>query len=303
MDRRIQLKYHLKVAYAGLLLFTEQVFGINAAKKIDVYLRFRKHLNLRNPRTLRDKVSYIALHALPDLAVRCTDKWEVREYVASKGLEDILIPVCGTAVSRVEDLDFSALPDRFVLKATHGCAMNYVCKDKSGFDKNHCIAVLKKWLNTTYGTFSVEPHYRKIPHRIYAEAFLGDSELLTDYKIHCINGHPSFILVCSGREGGFVQMDIFDLNWKWLDAVQPYKGHVPGDGNVPKPRNLDRMLQIAEILSRDFDFVRVDLYEIHSKVYFGELTFTPANGVFPSYKYNLLEREGRKLQITDRVVV
>ena len=303
MHWKKQLKDCFKVAYAGILFIIERIFGIDTAKKFDVFLRFRKQLNLKNPQTLADKVSYIALHTLPDLAVCCTDKWEARRYVSSKGLDEILIPVYGDAVSKAEDVDFHALPERFVLKATHGCAMNYICKDKAALDTKACTAVMNQWLRTTYGTFSVEPHYRKLRHRIYCEAYLADAEVLMDYKIHCINGRPEFILACSGRDGGFVQMDIFDLNWQWLDAVQPYKGHIPGDGSIPKPQNLDKMIQIAGILSKDFDFVRVDLYEVNGQVYFGEMTFTPANGVFPSYKQDLLNRAGKKLKITDRVVI
>lgn len=298
-----KLKYRMKLLYAAILYIIERAFGVDAAKKFDVFLRFRKQLELKDPQTLADKVCYIGLHALPPLAVRCTDKWEARRYVASKGLQEILIPVYGSAVSSAEEVDFGAFPDAFVLKATHGCGMNYICSDRSAFDQKECLAVMKQWLNTTYGTFSVEPHYRGISHRVYCEAYLADSTELMDYKIHCINGKPSFILVCSGREDGFVKMDIFDLNWNWLDAVQPYKGHVPGTGNVPKPQNLEQMIKIAGILSADFDFVRVDLYEVDGKVFFGELTFTPANGVFPSYKQDLLVNEGKKLKITDRVIL
>lgn len=303
MGWKKHIKNSVKTVYAVFLSIIEHTFGIDAAKKADVFIRFRKKLNLKQPQTLADKVCYISLHSLPELATRCTDKWEARQYVASKGLAEILIPVFGSAVSAAEEVDFRAFPDQFVLKATHGCGMNYICREKTALNYNECLTALRQWLNTTYGTFSVEPHYRSIPPRVYCEAFLADSEDLVDYKIHCINGQPSFILVCSKREGSFVKMDIFDLDWNWLDAVQRYNGHVPGDGNVPKPKRLEQMLQIARILSADFDFVRVDLYEVNGKVYFGELTFTPANGVFQSYKQDLLISEGKKLRITDRVIL
>ena len=283
------------------MLGVEALFGLDAAKKLDVVLRFRKILNLKNPQTLAEKVVYISLHALPELAVTCTDKWEARHYVAQKGLNEILIPVCMEAVSRAEDVNFDALPDSFVLKATHGCDMNYVCTNKAELDRQECLRTMKRWLDTTYGTFSVEPHYRKLPHRIYCEQFIADDGGLRDYKIHCLNGKPAFILVCSGRVGSSVIMDIYDLEWNWLNAVRPYKKHVSGTGQVPRPKALERMLQIARILSRDFDFVRVDLYDVNGNVYFGELTFTPANGVFPSYAQELLEREGKRLRITKRV--
>ena len=134
MNRKTRGKDWAKTAYAAVLRAAEAAFGQDGAKKLDVLLRFRKKLNLKNPQTLAEKVVYLSLHGLPELAVSCTDKWEVRTYVAQKGLEEILIPVCGEAVSRAEDVDFEALPDRFVLKATHGCSMNYVCTDKAGLN-------------------------------------------------------------------------------------------------------------------------------------------------------------------------
>lgn len=302
MNQKKRLKDEMKVGYAAFLRGVEALFGLDTAKKLDVFLRFRKVLDLKNPQTLAEKVVYISLHTLPELAVTCTDKWEARRYVAQKGLEEILIPVCGEAVSATEDVDFDALPDSFVLKATHGCDMNYVCVDKTALNREECLASMNHWMKTTYGTFSVEPHYRKLPHRIYCEKYIGSADGLMDYKIHCLNGKPSFILVCSGRVGSAVTMDIFDLDWNWLDAVQTYKRHVPGTGAVPRPRNLEKMLRIAQTLSQGFDFVRVDLYDVEGRVYFGELTFTPANGVFPSYKQKLLEREGKKLMITERTI-
>lgn len=294
-----------KYAYGGFLWVTERLCGVDAMKWIDVALRFGKKLNLKNPRTLADKVSYLSLHGLSDLAVRCTDKWAVREYVAEKGLAHILIPVCAPAVSDAADIDFDSLPQRFVLKATHGCAMNIVCTDKAGLDRAEARREMERWLKVTYGTYSPEPHYRKLPHRVYAEECIADPDSLMDYKIHCLNGKPAFILVCSARKtgaksGAGVTMDLYDLDWNWLDAVQWYKKHGPGTGGIPRPENLEEMLRVAEILSADFDFVRVDLYNVDGRIYFGELTFTPANGVFPSYKQELLEEAGKKLTITSK---
>lgn len=295
----------LQKTYGTMLGCAEACFGIDFAKKMDVRLRFGKRLNLRNPQSLADKVSYIGLHALPKDAVRCTDKWEARSYVAEKGLEHILIPVHGMPVSSAEELDFSQFPNQFVLKATHGCRMNYICLDKEQMDPEACRKTVRQWLNTTYGTYSVEPHYRHIPHRAYCESYIGEAGQLVDYKIHCLNGEPSFILACKARsveegKGSSVAMYLYDTQWNPIDGLQNYRGHGPGTGSVSKPEMLDEMLSIARKLSEDFDFVRVDLYETGGKILFGELTFTPANGVFPSYKQELLESEGKKLSISNR---
>lgn len=294
----------IQKAYGMMLGFVETCFGIDFAKKMDVKLRFGTQLDLENPRTLADKVSYISLHTLSDEAVRCTDKWEARSYVTQKGLDNILVPVYGLPVSEVDQLDFKGFPERFVLKATHGCRMNFICLDKSELNMAQCKKVIQRWLNTTYGTYSVEPHYRNIPHRVYCEAYIGEPGELVDYKIHCLNGEPSFILACKARrtkagEGSSVAMYLYDLEWNPIDGLQNYRGHGPGVGAISKPGKLVEMLDIARELSEDFDFVRVDLYETGDQIWFGELTFTPANGVFPSYTQKLLETEGKKLKISN----
>ena len=289
--------------YGIFLRCTEACFGISFAKTIDARLRFGRKLNLRNPKSLADKVSYISLHTLPELAVRCTDKWEVRKYVAEKGLEHILIPVHGEVVSSVEELDFSIFPKQFVLKATHGCRMNYICLDKDKMDEDKCRKTVRKWLKTTYGTYSVEPHYRDIPHRVYCETCIAKPEVLVDYKIFCLNGKPSFILVCGDRvveegKGTSLSLYLYDTQWNPLDGVTSYHAERPGEGSIPTPKKLAEMLDIASKLSEDFDFVRVDLYETDEKVLFGELTFTPFNGVLPILKQEFLDVEGGKLFLT-----
>lgn len=295
----------IQKTYALVLRCSEGCFGIDFTKKMDARLRFGKKLDFRNMKSLADKVSYISLHGLPEAAVRCTDKWEARGYVAEKGLDHILIPVHGLPVASAEELDFTLFPNQFVLKATHGCRMNYICLDKSQLDQKDCRNKVRQWLNTTYGTYSVEPHYRKIPHRVYCETCIAAPGDLIDYKIHCLNGEPSFILACGGREadegkGSHVAMYLFDPQWNALNVLQNYRGHGPGSGSVKKPEKLAEMLDIARKLSEDFDFVRVDLYELNGKVWFGELTFTPANGVFPSYKTEFLEKEGKKLILSGK---
>ena len=295
----------LQKSYGFVLRSVEACISVDFAKKLDARLRFRRKIDLRNPKTLADKVSYISLHTLPEQAVRCTDKWEARDYVAKKGLEHILIPVHGEAVSSADELDFSIFPNKFVLKATHGCRMNYICLDKDKLDREKCRKLVRKWLNSTYGTYSVEPHYRGIPHRVYCETCIAKPEELQDYKIFCMNGEPRFVLVCSDRiavagKGTSLSLYLYDISWNPLDGVVKYRGEGPGDGVIPKPLKLDEMLDVARKLSKDFDFVRVDLYEVDGEVYFGELTFTPFNGTLPILSQEFLEKEGEKLILSKR---
>ena len=293
----------LKQIYAFVLKTIIDTAGVDAAKKFDAMLRDHKSLNLKTPVTLADKVSFIELHDQSPLASKCTDKYEVRSFVKEKGLESILIPLAYDGCwTKENEIDFDDLPNSFALKATHGCKMNYIVQDKSKLNVEECRREVSRWLKTTYGTYSMEPHYINIPHRVYAEQFLEEVNKLNDYKFHCLNGIPRFVLVCSDRKTDGdkamkVTLDLFDMQWNHLNEVIGSGSEVPGNGTVRKPDNFLEMVEIAKRLSQDFKFVRVDLYEHDGKVLFGELTFTPAHCVFPylSEKFNL--EMGRLLKI------
>ncbi len=292
----------LKKVYGCWLWVLVKLFGVDFAKNFDSRLRFGRKLNLKNPQTLADKVSFLVLHRCTELMSDCADKWAVREYVSAKGLAEILIPTVGGPWSWVSDIDFKKLPEQFILKATHACKMNYLVPDKQKLDITHCKQTLQIWLNTTYGTYSLEPHYKNIPPRIYAEELLKAPEGLMDYKIHCLNGVPQFILVCSDRKSGAgrmqVTLDLFDTHWRSLNRFVQGSGlEIRGKGEIPMPQNLNKMLEIAKKLSADFPFVRVDLYEVNRRIYFGELTFSPACGVFPYFTDEFITEMGEKLRI------
>lgn len=287
---------NIKVAYGKVLTGISRIFSVDAAKKFDTRLRFHRDLNLKHPKSLADKVTYIELHDPSPLAPECTDKYAVRQYVKDKGLESILVPLAGGPWSKIEEINFKVLPDSFVFKATHGCKMNYLVPEKEKLDKNKCVAEMSKWLKTTYGTYSMKPHYLEIPHRIYAEEYLADADKLIDYKFHCMNGVPQFVLVCGDRVvteiGNRVSRHIFDMNWNHLSGLTDETADT-----VEKPEHFNQMIEIARELSADFKFVRVDLYDINGRVYFGELTFSPTNGVFSHYTQEFLNEMGSKLVI------
>lgn len=294
----------VKKIYAACLSAVEGCAGLRRAKELDVLLRFHRVLHLKNPETLPEKICWLSLYGDWQLMARCADKWEVRDYVREKGLERLLVPVYGPAVARAEEIPFQLYPEQFVLKATHGCKMNDICTDRSKLDADGCRRKAAGWLATKYGTYSVEPHYRELQPRVYCEAYLGPAETLIDYKIFCYNGEPQYIMVCSQRETmgekqvSRVALQLYDLEWKPLPWVTGWKEHYAGRKEIPRPERLEEMLEAARSLSQDFDFVRVDLYEVNHRVYFGELTFTPANGVLPSFDRDFLREEGAKLKIT-----
>ena len=291
----------IKRLYAILLSFIEYLFGIDLAKKFDTKLRFHKSLDLKNSKTLSEKVTYIELHKQSPLAPSCTDKYEVREFVKSRGLENILIPVYGKAWSDVNQIDFNTLTYPCILKATHGCKMNYVLHDINNIDLQKCKKELSKWLKISYGTYSIEPHYKTIPHRIYAEKFIDGIDDLIDYKFHCINGNPEFVLTCSQRKTNgdaamAVTLDLFDMEWKHIPEIIGSGNEIAGDGLIQKPETFDRMKEIARVLSRGFEFVRVDLYEINGNILFGEMTFSPACCVFPYFSKEFDIEMGNKFE-------
>lgn len=287
-----------KSCYGALLMAMMRMMGKDATKKFDAQFRFHRRLNLKNPQTLADKVIYLENHCPSPMAARCTDKWEVRSYVVEKGFADILVPVHGPVCRSFDEIPFDDYPDRFVLKATHGCKMNYFCTNKAALDMTDCRRTLTKWLNTTYGTYSGEWHYFDIPHRIYCEDYLDNTDKIIDYKFFCMNGIPQFVQTCANRDASgkrmHVEHQIFDMDWR------PLQGLIEATENyatIQPPLHLAQMIKIAKELSRDFTFVRVDLYELNDCVYFGELTFTPANGVLSHYSTAFLQEMGDRLHI------
>lgn len=293
---------NVKKIYGFFLQHFVNICGYRTAKEFDAMFRFRRSLNLRNPKSLADKVAYIELFKQSPLASMCTDKYAVREYISQRGYGDILIPVVGGPWEQIDDIDFALLPSSFVLKATHGCKMNFVVPNKEDMDMHRCRHEMLRWLNTTYGRYSLEPHYESIPHRIYAEEYLGEMSQLVDYKFHCLNGVPQFVLAISGRKADGdkamkATLDLFDMQWNWIPAILGNGGEIAGCGEVKKPSCFDKMVEIATALSKEFDFVRVDLYERKGQVLFGELTFSPATCVFPYIKEDFLLEMGERLTI------
>lgn len=253
-----------KELYRALLNLSVKLFGVNFTKKADARIRFHRKLNLKNPTTLADKLCWLELNVDNPLKIICSDKYAVRDYVASKGLSDIIVPLCHNVCSTVNEIDFDALPNQFAMKATHGCAMNLICADKRQIDKNEMLKTAEKWLNEDYSRACIEPHYKKIPHRILFENFLQDTDSIVDYKFHCFHGVPDFVLVCGNRASG-LKLRLYTLEWTSIDALI---GKEKGNNDFNKPAELDRMLEICKILSSDFDFVRVDLYAIHGQIFF-----------------------------------
>ena len=207
------------------------------------------------------------------------DKYLVRKWVEEKIGGEYLIPLLGV-YDRFEDIDFFALPDRFVVKANHGCGYNYIVKDKRKVDFDDMRKKVNGWLHENYGDkLGTELHYRNIEPKIVIEQYLENEQShgdLYDYKFWCFNGRVEYVLFMSERNTDGVKMAFYDREWR----KQPFACSYPIDNKVnEKPDNLEQMITLAEKLSAGFMHVRVDFYRLDSgKVYFGEMTFTSASG-------------------------
>jgi len=233
-----------------------------------------RELDWSNLRRYTEKMQWKKLFHIDPLEKVVSDKYAVRKWVEDKIGAEYLIPMIGVW-DRFEDIDFDAMPDRFVLKTTHASANIVIVKDKNNFDKRFSALLFKMWLSVDYAYASFEMNYKGIPRRIIAEEYMQDRNgELNDYKFMCFNGKPYCCWVDYDRFSNHTR-DIFDMNWNLL----PFTEHFPSSGNpISKPQNFEKMIEIATILSEGFSHVRVDLYNIDGKIYFGELTFCESSG-------------------------
>lgn len=246
------------------------------------YQKMGYFCHLKHPRTLNEKIQYLKFFYYPNnsLVAQCADKYAVRNYIREKGLEDLLVPLIGYW-ENAEDVDFDSLPDSFVLKCNHGSGYNILCPDKCKFDKVKQRRVLREWMADDFSSRCFELQYKNIPRKIIAEKYLGEE--IYDYKFFCLNGEPEFLYISQEipNTNGLIKCCFWDAEGN-LAQFKRTDEYFFEEGNYPKlPQNFEEMKRISAILAREFPFVRVDLFEVNGKVYFSELTFTPAAEMMP----------------------
>ena len=250
------------------------------SSKIMYRVKMHKKLDLKNPTTFNEKINYLKLYDYPnnELVIKCADKYLVRDYLEKKKLSKYLVKLIGDWDSP-DDIEFEKLPNKFVLKCNHGCGYNIICSDKSKLDLNVTRNKISKWMKEDFGIVSSEPHYSKIKKKIICEEFLEDEIL--DYKFFCFKGEPKFFYIAQNVEGDFhnMQADFFYPDGSLADFSRTDHKHFEKLPVIPD--NLDEMIDVSRKLSEDFDFVRVDLFNVGGKIYFSELTFTPCAGFMP----------------------
>lgn len=270
--------------------------------KIRYFLRFKKCPDLQNPKDLNEKILYLKLYSDTSLWTDYADKYKVRDYVKACGLEEILVKLYGVWY-KAEDFHLNELPESFILKANNGDGKgsNLIIKNKNQWDENELKNIIKGWLERKHiGALASEPQYKGIVPCVIAEELLPidrGKKSLIDYKIWCFNGKPCNILVCSERDNRGLNIMTYDLTWKLIPEANIFSSCYRRGQIISKPRNLERMIEVAEYLAKPFPQVRVDLYNIYDKIYFGETTFTSLGGMMNYYTPDFLLNMGNKIDL------
>ena len=282
--KRISL---FKKMYINLLIGYYRFLTLLSPKlntKIRYKQVFGKKMDLRNPKTLNDKILKLKLekYGKDPLVKKCADKFAVREYVSSCDYGDILVPLIAI-YDKVSEIEWDRLPESFAMKWNFGCGYNIICPKKSELDIVSSIKKMKKWKNSKKYLDYSEVQYMGVKKKILVEEYLSsiDNVFPADYKVYCFNGIPRAILYMDDRGKECIRAAFFDIDWNYIGKPQNSK-YLDFDFLPSKPECLTKMIEASKRLSLPFEFVRVDFYCVGGKLYFGEMTFTPAGGFFVS---------------------
>jgi len=256
-----------------------------------------RKLNLSNPKSFSEKIHWLKLNYRKPEYSTYVDKFSVRPYISETIGEKYLIPLIGVYGS-VDEIDWGKLPDKFVLKCTHGSGCNIICSDKNNFNVEEATRKLKIWLGRNWYWYGREWPYKNVVPKIICEEYMVDNngdKGLTDYKFYCFNGNPTYCQVIRGRNSDET-IDFYDNQWNQMEFTGLKKSARTSSG-ISKPENYEEMLDLSRRLSQGLPFVRVDLYYIKDKIYFGELTFYPLSGFGEFYPLEWNTRIGNLLEL------
>ena len=255
-----------------------------------------KRPSLDAPRTFTEKLQWLKLNYRDPAIPLCSDKYEAKKYIERKGFGNLLIPTLAV-YDDADDIDFDGLPNEFILKATHGSGWNVICRDKSKLDRRHVKKTFAAWLKQNLYIYGREWNYKEQTPRIIAEPLMDDKPLV-DYKFMCFNGVCRAMQV-NHDDGGKHYVDLYNADWELIPDMSTGTAPVFGEP-IPKPERFDEMKKIAEELAKPFPFVRVDLYNIRGKIYFGEMTFFPGSGFWHITPEKYDEQFGDMLTLPDK---
>lgn len=278
----------MKLSKSAKFLYRLEAKGLLNCLPDSVYLkliyraRLGRRLDLKSPKSFNEKLQWLKLYDRKPDYTTMVDKVEAKKYTASIIGEDYIIPTLGVW-DRFDDIDFDTLPNQFVLKCSHDSGGLVFCKDKKSFDKAAAKEKIEQCLKHEYYRHGREWPYKNVKPRILAESFLETSDPMgiTDYKFFCFNGKPKILYISRGLENhATAEISFYDLQGQELpfhrEDFKPYH-------NAVLPANFEQMKEIAARMAKKISspFVRIDLYSIHQKVYFSEITFSPCSGFVP----------------------
>lgn len=238
-------------------------------------------LDLSDPKTFSEKLQWLKLYDRKPEYTMMVDKYAVKQFVADKLGKEYVIPTYGVW-DTYDDIDFSKLPNQFVLKCTHDSGGIVIVKDKNNMDYTSARKKLNESLARDYYLMGREWPYKDVPRKIICEKYMEDSSTLElrDYKFYCFHGEPLYCQVISDRTTNET-IDFFDMQWfhqEFTGLSFPKHPYPHSVNQIQTPISLNNMIRAARILSETIPFVRIDFYEIQGKMYFGEITFFPASG-------------------------
>lgn len=269
---------------------------------------FKKSLDLKNPRDLNEKILWAKLYSDTTRWTELADKRQVRDYVEKLGLGDILVKLYAIWY-KTEDINWDVLPDKFIIKANNGDGKgtNKII-DKTKItppEKEKIVSMVDEWLHRkNIGALHAEPQYKDMKPCVVVEEVLpfekGATSLI-DYKMWCFNGKCYYTFVCNDRSAGGNSAHVmtYDMDWNAHPEFSVFNSDYLRGYIIPKPKNFDKMVEIAEKLSKSFPELRVDLYNIDGKIYFGELTFTSQGGFMDYFTPEFNKMLGEKFSIKD----
>lgn len=283
--------HHLAEKHPTILFFYNIMSSIqtNLRKGMSdedyIRLRYRqafgKEPNLDNPKTFNEKIQWLKLYDRKPIYTLMVDKYLAKDLISQKVGKDYVIPTLGKW-NWFEEIDFSQLPEQFVLKCNHDCGSVYVCKDKKTFNYNLVRRKINSALKKNYYWRTREWPYKDVVPCIIAEQYMEDSTThdLKDYKFFCFDGVVKALFIASDRQekDKDTKFDFFDADYNHLDFCN---GHPNANPTPKKPQSFDKMKELASVLSKGIPLLRVDFYEVDGKPYVGELTFSHWNGMVP----------------------
>jgi len=248
------------------------------------YLRLLYHgvlgrpLHLDPPVLYSEKVQWLKLRDKNPVYPILCDKFAVRDFVRERIGEEYLVDLYGVWDDPYK-IDFSALPEKFVLKCTHDSGSAMLCKDKSAFDIPSAKKTLKKRLKKDYSIQGREWPYHEVPRRVLAERYLAshDGSQAMEFKFFCFDGKAQLVLACTNQtrhSGNYT----YRMDFSQFQIYDPWDSQ-PEDPHISKPPHYEKMIEIAERLSAGFVHMRVDLYDTDEGVKFGELTLHSSSGL------------------------